>query len=75
MKLFLDANLQRVSLQVEAETAKSIPLVRLEPLRAKASVNRFSSAMHSMKIGTCHELEDHFANHCSVNPLLKPRLR
>jgi hypothetical protein len=47
--LFFDANLQRVSLQVEVETAKSRPLVRLEPLRAKASVNGFSSAMHSMK--------------------------
>jgi hypothetical protein len=65
MKLFLDANLPRVSLQVEeAVTAKSRPLVRLEPLRAKASVGGFHRQCTPMKIGTCHELEDHFANQC-----------
>jgi len=39
--LFLEANPQRVSLQVEAEATKSRSLVRLEPLRAKAAVNGF----------------------------------
>lgn len=70
MMLFFDANLQRVSLQVEVETAKSRPLVRLEPLRAKASRQWLfvGNALHE-KIGTCHELEDHFANQC---PLKSP---
>jgi hypothetical protein len=45
MQFILDANPQRVSLQVEAEATKSRSLVRLEPLRAKAAVNGFPSAI------------------------------